>query len=60
MDLDPTIIQRGKTLTEDLKNALTRPVKKEDIKEAMFSIQDDKAPGYDGFTSCFFKKHGIL
>ncbi|XP_022880649.1 uncharacterized protein LOC111397917 [Olea europaea var. sylvestris] len=26
------------------------------IKEALFSIGDDKAPGSDGFTSCLFKK----
>ncbi|GKB26479.1 RNA-directed DNA polymerase, eukaryota, reverse transcriptase zinc-binding domain protein [Tanacetum coccineum] len=27
-----------------------------EIKKAMFDIDNDKAPGPDGFTSCFFKK----
>ncbi|GKG23732.1 hypothetical protein Tco_0391768, partial [Tanacetum coccineum] len=28
----------------------------EEMKAAMFSIGDDKAPGLDGYTSAFFKK----
>ena len=32
------------------------PVTREKIKEALFSIPDDKAPGPDGFNSCFFKE----
>nr|XP_043625591.1 uncharacterized protein LOC122597015 [Erigeron canadensis] len=35
---------------------MIRDVSDEEIKEAMFSISDIKAPGPDGFTSAFFKK----
>lgn len=34
---------------------MVRPVSDTEIKEAMFSIDDDKAAGPDGFTSKFFK-----
>lgn len=34
---------------------MVREVSKEEIKGALFSIGDDKAPGPDGFTSRFFK-----
>ncbi|GKA87855.1 putative reverse transcriptase domain, reverse transcriptase zinc-binding domain protein [Tanacetum coccineum] len=39
---------------------MVRHVSDLEIKEAMFSIGDDRAPGPDGYTSAFFKKDGIL
>ncbi|KAJ9536677.1 hypothetical protein OSB04_un000150 [Centaurea solstitialis] len=36
-------------------NFMIRPITDEEIKMAMFSIGNDKAPGSDGFTSKFFK-----
>ncbi|GJV21624.1 hypothetical protein Tco_1370644 [Tanacetum coccineum] len=41
----------------DPKNALymIRDVSNEEIKVVLFDIEDDKAPGPDGFTSKFFK-----
>lgn len=35
---------------------MVREVTNDEIKEAMFSIGNDRAPGPDGFTSAFFKK----
>ncbi|GJR36051.1 hypothetical protein Tco_1211735 [Tanacetum coccineum] len=42
----------------DLHSAcdMIREVTREDIKDAMFSIDDNKAPGLDGYTAKFFKK----
>ncbi|KAI3808225.1 hypothetical protein L1987_24173 [Smallanthus sonchifolius] len=35
---------------------MIRQVTREEVKEAMFSIGENKAPGPDGYTSAFFKK----
>ena len=34
---------------------MVRPISDEEIKCALFSMEDDKAPGPDGFSSKFFK-----
>ncbi|XP_048491598.1 uncharacterized protein LOC125492899 [Beta vulgaris subsp. vulgaris] len=51
-----TLIERGKSITEEHKRIIMCPVTKEDVRRVMFSIPDDKAPGADGFNSCFYKK----
>ncbi|CAA7018861.1 unnamed protein product [Microthlaspi erraticum] len=39
------------------KNAsLTRPVSGQEIKEAVYSIGPDKAPGIDGYTASFYRQ----
>ncbi|GFZ07066.1 hypothetical protein Acr_19g0000030 [Actinidia rufa] len=35
--------------------SIQQPVLDKEIKSALFSIGDDKAPGPDGYSSCFFK-----
>lgn len=35
---------------------LIYPVFKRDIKQAIFSMDDSKSPGVDGYTSAFFKE----
>ncbi|KAL0416278.1 UNVERIFIED_CONTAM: putative ribonuclease H protein [Sesamum latifolium] len=35
--------------------ALTRPIVREEVKEAFFDIAEDKAPGPDGYSTGFFK-----
>ncbi|KAL0294972.1 UNVERIFIED_CONTAM: hypothetical protein Scaly_3112500 [Sesamum calycinum] len=42
-------------LTEEEACALIRPVTVDDVKTAMFDIEEDKAPGPDGFSSGFYK-----
>ncbi|KAK4380903.1 hypothetical protein Sango_3019400 [Sesamum angolense] len=50
-------------LQQDLKHRLTQveanildaPVTRNEIKEAIFDIEEDSAPGPDGYTSAFFK-----
>ncbi|KAL0381644.1 UNVERIFIED_CONTAM: hypothetical protein Sangu_0228700 [Sesamum angustifolium] len=42
-------------LTEEEARALIRPVTIDDVKTAMFDIEEDKAPGPDGFSSGFYK-----
>lgn len=49
-------LQFGPTLDEKHATSLTRDVSEQEIKDALFSIGDDKSPVPDGFTSCFFKE----
>ncbi|KAK4383786.1 hypothetical protein Sango_2744000 [Sesamum angolense] len=42
-------------LTDDEAWAIIRPVTIEEVKTAFFDIEEDKAPGQDGFSSGFFK-----
>ncbi|XP_022019073.1 uncharacterized protein LOC110919103 [Helianthus annuus] len=44
------------TVNPELADHMIRPVTREEVKAAMFSIADNKAPGPDGYTSVFFKK----
>ncbi|GJU22274.1 RNA-directed DNA polymerase, eukaryota, reverse transcriptase zinc-binding domain protein [Tanacetum coccineum] len=46
----------NKKLTNSEAEAMVRDVSDTEIKEAIFGIGNDKAPGPDGFTSTFFKK----
>lgn len=48
-------VQRGNVLTEVHHEVLNRPVTGKEIKDAMFDIPNDKAPGPDGYTSKFYK-----
>lgn len=44
-----------KPLSEDDAVSLCRPINAEEIRESMFSIGNEKAPGPDGYNACFFK-----
>ncbi|XP_021738808.1 uncharacterized protein LOC110705275 [Chenopodium quinoa] len=39
------------------RQSMLTPFSADDIKQAMFSIADDKSPGPDGYTSAFFKTY---
>ncbi|MDV3201134.1 MAG: hypothetical protein Q8877_02980 [Sweet potato little leaf phytoplasma] len=49
------VINQGKTLSPEQQFSLLSPVTDEEIKNAMFSIGIDKAPGPDGYGSGFFR-----
>ncbi|GJW33973.1 putative RNA-directed DNA polymerase [Tanacetum coccineum] len=44
------------TLSEDIANHMVREVTDQEIRKAMFSIGDNKAPGPDGYSAAFFKE----
>ncbi|GJR80252.1 putative RNA-directed DNA polymerase [Tanacetum coccineum] len=45
-----------KSLESDVAEDMIREVCAKEIKEAMFSMGNDKSPGPDGFTAAFFKE----
>lgn len=50
------IVQNGTCINYDSHDFLLAPVLADDIKRVLFSMDDNKAPGPDGYTSAFFKK----
>ncbi|GJS26094.1 hypothetical protein Tco_0486714 [Tanacetum coccineum] len=61
LDEERFLKQKAKIKWLDVDSAdsctnMVRPVSDEEIKVAMFSIGDDRAPGSDGYSSAFFKK----
>lgn len=46
---------KGKTLTNEQSQLLIQPVSRLEIKEALFSLKSDSAPGPDGYSAVFFK-----
>ncbi|XP_035839381.1 uncharacterized protein LOC118486758 [Helianthus annuus] len=55
ISLQPTPDLFPKVLPHNIATSMVRPVTEEEVKKAMFSIGNDKAPGPDGFTAAFFK-----
>nr|GMD99332.1 Transposon TX1 149 kDa protein [Ipomoea batatas] len=47
----------GPTLSNDLHDILLKEVTGQEIKDALFDINDQKAPGPDGYSAAFFKKN---
>lgn len=52
-----SIFEVGPVLTEVDRFLLTEPIGDLMIKDALFHIGDDKAPGPDGFNAAFFKEN---
>ncbi|KAL0313717.1 UNVERIFIED_CONTAM: hypothetical protein Scaly_2907600 [Sesamum calycinum] len=55
VDLDFLRSDLKHTLIVDEANLLDAPVTQSEIKDAFFDIDEDSAPGSDGYTSAFFK-----
>ncbi|KAL2933787.1 hypothetical protein RDABS01_016906 [Bienertia sinuspersici] len=51
----PEVMQLGVRLTDQHKELLSCKFTDKEIKQAMFSIPSNKAPGLDGYNSQFFK-----
>ncbi|XP_020262814.1 uncharacterized protein LOC109838800 [Asparagus officinalis] len=52
---DPEVIANGPLLSATQRNELSLPITREEIKAAVFSMADDRAPGPDGFSASFYK-----
>ncbi|XP_022846184.1 uncharacterized protein LOC111368907 [Olea europaea var. sylvestris] len=50
------ILRNGPLVSLEQGSSLTWDISSQEIKEALFSIGDDKSPGLDGYASYFFKK----
>ncbi|KAJ6874155.1 hypothetical protein NC651_032856 [Populus alba x Populus x berolinensis] len=50
------VVQRGNCINANSHEFLLALVSVDDIKRVLFSMDDNKAPGPDGYTSAFFKK----
>ncbi|CAH9076372.1 unnamed protein product [Cuscuta epithymum] len=58
--LDPLVLGTGPLIEPSVHDGLLAPITNKEIKDALFDIGDDKAPGPDGFTSAFFKANWNL
>nr|TKS17481.1 hypothetical protein D5086_0000013050 [Populus alba] len=54
--IDSAVISCGPCLPSSSFDFLLAPVTHEDIRKAVFSISNDKAPGPDGYSSFFYKQ----
>ncbi|XP_074266109.1 uncharacterized protein LOC141588575 [Silene latifolia] len=55
IQVNEAIVRKGSLCNEDHAQILLSPVTRNEVKEVMFSIPNDKAPGPDGYSSKFFK-----
>ncbi|KAL2225249.1 UNVERIFIED_CONTAM: Retrovirus-related Pol polyprotein from type-2 retrotransposable element R2DM, partial [Sesamum indicum] len=56
LPVDDGVFEWGPILSPEQTADLCRAVTPLEVKEAIFHISDNKAPGPDGYSSCFFKK----
>ncbi|XP_020261634.1 uncharacterized protein LOC109837705 [Asparagus officinalis] len=52
---EPVVISNGPLLSYDQRHALSLPVTRNEIKQVIFSMPNDKSPGLDGYSALFFK-----
>ena len=51
-----TIVQSDLILDDAIRYMLDLQFSRDEIKKAMWSISDGKAPGLDGYNSMFYKE----
>ncbi|KAK4389648.1 putative mitochondrial protein [Sesamum angolense] len=56
LPMDNAVFNWGPKLSSELALELCRVVTPEEVKQAIFHISDNKAPGPDGYSACFFKR----
>ncbi|KAL2226774.1 UNVERIFIED_CONTAM: hypothetical protein Sindi_2036100 [Sesamum indicum] len=56
ISVDDGVFDWGPKLSSELTEELCREVTAREVKEAIFNINDNKAPNPNGYSSCFFKK----
>ena len=56
MLFDLVTMRAGPRLSQEACNLLVQPISKHAVDKALSGIEDNKAPGLDGFNSFFFKK----
>ncbi|XP_062118735.1 uncharacterized protein LOC133832402 [Humulus lupulus] len=54
------VVKAGKLVSEHQADFLLKQYTKEEVKDALFSIPDEKAPGPDGYSSAFFKHTWLI
>ena len=54
--IDVNLVQHGAQVSQIAASDLIKAVTHEEIREALSSIDESKAPSIDGFNSLFFKK----
>lgn len=57
--LDESVFDYGPCVDEETGRRLAADVTSEEIRDALFSIHDENAPGPDGFSARFLKLPGI-
>ncbi|XP_057478787.1 uncharacterized protein LOC130766107 [Actinidia eriantha] len=54
--IDRNVLLGGRLVNDDQATALICAITDKEIKDSLFSIGDDKAPGPDGYFALFFKR----
>ncbi|KAF8088702.1 hypothetical protein N665_0532s0062 [Sinapis alba] len=58
VNIDPDLLEGiPKNVNNEMNKSLTQPVTEEEVKRAVFVINQDKAPGPDGINAGFYKHH---
>ena len=53
--IDLPVVRRGATPSLEARRCLIEPVRTNEIDSALGNIDDNKAPGVDGFNALFFQ-----